>query len=606
MSRVRVGFVLLVCLSALCIHAERLQRWFYYPVNLWVDSNITNLAAVLNRAAQSGYTHMLLSDSKFSRLGDMDAHYFTNVNYIRNLAASLGIQIVPAVFPIGYSNDLLFQDPNLIEALPVTNSLLVVSNGTAYPQADPPVVLRGGDFSNLALWDWKDPTVVADNGTARVTDPNGQIARIVQTVQVSPFRQYHLSVRVKTQAFLGTPEVKVLAGGIGLTYNPLGVAQTQDWRTHHIVFNSLTNRSVTIYLGCWDGTTGSLWWDDAVIEETVFLNLVRRPGAPLVVRMENGPALTEGADFQAFKDPLMGVKPWNGSYDVYHAPPLLQVNATNGTRLRATWSFATTVDDDQAMICPSEPATLALLREQARRVHAAFGSRGYMMSHDEIRVMNWCPACQARNLDAGTMLADNVRTCIGILREINPGGDIYVWSDMFDPYHNAHNNYYLVRGDLTNSWLGLDPAVTVLPWYYGQRTNSLSFFSARGHRQVIAGYYDGAPSAITNWLNTAKAFPGLTGVMYTTWANSYGNLESFSGFVSDFEIHNSWQLGLKMLSGAARLEFPTLAGHGYTVFRSADLLSWNPWTNLTANAAIGRCPDPAGPGPAFYRVMTPP
>ena len=494
--------------------AARLQRWLYYPVNLWVDSNITTLSNVLTRASQSGYTHLLLADSKFSRLGDMDAHYFANVNAVKSLAGSLGIEIVPAVFPIGYSNDLLFHDPNLIEAMPVTNSLLVVSNGIAYPQADPPVAFRGADFSNLSLWDWHDATVVEDNGTAMVANPNGQNARIVQSISVTPFRQYHISVSVKTQSFPGTPQITVLAGGRSLTYNNLGALPTQAWTTHHVVFNSLTNRTVTVYFGCWDGTTGTLWWDNAFIEEVTFLNLVRRPGAPLVIQHENGAALVEGVDYPAFKDPLMGVKPWNGSYDVYHTPPLLQVNATNGTRLRASWSHAVTVYDDQAMICPSEPETLSLLQDQARRVHAAFGSKGYMMSHDEIRVMNWCPACQARNLDAGAMLANNVSNCIQILQQVNPGGRIYVWSDMFDPNHNAVANYYLVRGNLTNSWLGLNPSVTILPWDFEQRTNSLRFFSDRGHQQVMAGYYDGAPSAVTNWLNTGASFPGVVGVMY--------------------------------------------------------------------------------------------
>ena len=35
---------------------------------------------------------------------------------------------------------------------------------------------------------------------------------------------------------------------------------------------------------------------------------------------------------------------------------------------------------------------------------------------------------------------------------------------MFDPNHNAHANYYLVRGDLTGSWKGLDNDIIVVPW----------------------------------------------------------------------------------------------------------------------------------------------
>ena len=599
----------MVCLSLISTEASaaRLERWLYYSVNLWVDSNITTLSNVLTRASQSGYTHLLLADSKFCRLADMDAHYFANVNAIKSLAASLGIEIVPAVFPIGYSNDLLFQNPNLVEAMPVTNSLLVVSNGIAYPQPDPPVAFRGADFSDLSLWDWHDSTVVESNGTAMVANPNGQNARIVQSITVSPFRQYHISVSVKTQTFPGTPQIEVLAGGRSLTYNNLGAQQTQDWTTHHVVFNSLTNRTVTVYFGCWDGTTGTLWWDNALIEEVTFLNLVRRPGAPLAIQYENGPGLVEGVDYPAFKDPLMGVNPWNGCYDVYHTPPLLQVNATNGARLRASWAHAVTVYSDQAMICPSEPATISLLQDQAQRVHAAFGAKGYMMSLDEIRVMNWCPACQARNLDAGVMLANNVNNCIQILRQVNPGGRIYVWSDMFDPNHNAVANYYLVRGNLTNSWLGLDPAVTILPWYYAQRTNSLQFFSDRGHQQVMAAYYDSSPSTVTNWLNAGASFPGAIGVMYTTWQSSYGNLEAFSGFVSGWEIQNSWQLGASLNGRGLQLELPTLPNNSYTVWRSTNLNSWQTWTNFTATAAIGRCLDSnlSNRSTSFYRVSTP-
>jgi hypothetical protein len=231
-----------------------------------------------------------------------------------------------------------------------------------------------------------------------------------------------------------------------------------------------------------------------------------------------------------------------------------------------------------------------------------------MMSHDEIRVMNWCPACQQRNLDAGPMLADNVRTCIQFLRAVNPGGDIYVWSDMFDPYHNAHGNYYLVRGNLANSWLGLDPQVTILPWNISARTNSLQFFSGLGHQQVIAGYYDDRTLASTaTWLNTAQAYPGILGIMYTTWVPNYADVEAFASGVSDFEIHHSWQIGARTVNGGLQLEIPTIPGRAYTIQRSPDLVNWIAWTNFTSSAAIGRCLDPSlNQSPNFYRAITAP
>jgi hypothetical protein len=611
--RLFVAVALLACLNTFAPEASaaRLQRWLYYPVNLAVDANVTTLQGVLTRAAAQGYTHILIADFKSAFLQDMYPNYFNNVNAVRSIAASLGLELVPAVFSIGYSNDILKNDPNLIEALPVSNALLVVTGGVAVVQADPPISFKGGDFSNLALWDWKDDTVVADNGTARITDPNGRNARIVQGLNLTPFREYHISVRAKTQSFQGTPQIAVLVGNNALNYNYLGVQQTQDWQTHHVVFNSLTNTHVNVYFGCWGGGTGSLWFDDANIEELAFMNLVRRPGAPLAIQIEGGRQLVEGVDFSTFTDPVMGVIPWNGCYDIYHTPPLLNVSLPDGTRLRASWCHAVTVYDDQAMVCISEPATTNLLWDQAQRMVAAWGAKGYMMSHDEIRVMNWCPACQARNMDAGEMLADNVRTCINILRTVNPGGDIYAWSDMFDPNHNAHDNYYLVRGNLTNSWLGLDSNVIIMPWALDLREPTMAFFNSLGNEQIMAGYYDAGPDQITQWLDTGRQFPGTMGVMYTTWANNYSDIEAFSGVVSDFEIHNNWQIGAKWLSGGMQIELPTMSGHSYTIMRSTDLTSasnWQSWSNFTSGAAIARCTDASAPAHshAFYRAYTTP
>src|SRR4029434_4154655 len=100
-----------------------------------------------------------------------------------------------------------------------------------------------------------------------------------------------------------------------------------------------------------------------------------------------------------------------------HEPPLLATSLPDGTKLRASYFHAVTIYDGQAMICPSEPRTLELLRDEAHRVHAAFGAKGYLMSHDEIRVLNWDNACRQRGLTPGQILADNVKQCIAILRE---------------------------------------------------------------------------------------------------------------------------------------------------------------------------------------------
>ena len=56
----------------------------------------------------------------------------------------------------------------------------------------------------------------------------------------------------------------------------------------------------------------------------------------------------------------------------------------------------------------------------------------------------------------------------------------------------------------------------------------MSWFAARGHSQVLAGYYDGAPQQIGTWLADARGVPNVTGAMYTTWEHRYDDMESFA------------------------------------------------------------------------------
>jgi hypothetical protein len=58
-------------------------------------------------------------------------------------------------------------------------------------------------------------------------------------------------------------------------------------------------------------------------------------------------------------------------------------------------------------------------------------------------------------------------------------------------------------------------------WYFGRRAESLKFFSDLGHPMMIAGYYDAPPEKIRQWLEAAKPYPKMSGVMYTTWVRNY-------------------------------------------------------------------------------------
>jgi hypothetical protein len=499
------------------------EKWVYYPLDLEQSGNVDKLIALMDRSAKLGFNTILLEDPNFGRLRLMDAEYYKHLDRIKAAAAERKIDLVPAMFQIGHSENLLSQNPNLAEGLPVRDQLYVVRGGVARVESDPPVALRPG-------WDYRDPTVTAD-GVIR--DPRGKLARFWQKVRVSPFRQYHVSVRIRTKDFKGTPRIVVLGGGRMLNYNLQGVKPTQDWTEHHAVFNSLGDREVRVSFGCWDGETGEAAFADPKIEETGLVNVLRRPGAPLVV-MRDGEAdpLEEGVDFQTIRDPKLGRQDVPGGYTEWHEVPTIQTSLPEGTRLRVSYYHMLRFPDGgQVMICPSEPWTVDLLRDQAERLHKIFNAKAYFMSHDEMRVCNWDPSCTHRNLTSGQIFADNVRTCIGILRDLAPASRIYVWSDMFDPNHNAHDNYYLARGGMQGTWEGLDPDVIVATWFYDKREESLRWFSSRGHRTLIAGYYDQKPERARDWLDAASKVQGTVGIMYTSWYDKYEDLEAFAGHV---------------------------------------------------------------------------
>jgi hypothetical protein len=102
---------------------------------------------------------------------------------------------------------------------------------------------------------------------------------------------------------------------------------------------------------------------------------------------------------------------------------------------------------------------------------------------------------------------------------------------MFDPNHNAHADYYFVNGDLAGSWEGLDKDVVVACWYFDKRAESLRFFADRGHKTLIAGYYDTPPRRILDWFDAAKTTSGVEGVMYTTWLDQYVDLDEFARLI---------------------------------------------------------------------------
>jgi hypothetical protein len=527
---------LLLLLTASLAVSQAKERWVYAPSNYQVDAQADRIIALMKRAKTAGYTHFLITDSKLARVPTLPDKYFKNVARVNAAAKEIGIELVPALFGVGYSNDLLSNDPNLAEGLPVKDALFVVKDYIASHVPDPLVMLKDGAMQDRTRWGFFDESLVTMDGYAR-SDATTQNARFSQKLKLQPFRQYHVSVDVKTQDFKGSrAEVKLIAGKDQLNYTYLQAKPTQDWTTQHITFNSLDHTDVQIYFGVWSGHKGTLWWRKPALEECGLVNVLRRPGAPFVVKTEDGRVLVEGKDYEPVSDPKLGTSPYAGEYEVWHEAPDIRVkDLADGVKLRVSYYHPHKVYEEQICACVSEPAFVDLLKRQAGDVTRVFPAKSYMMSHDEWRVMNWCEACQKRKLTPGQIAADSVRTCTELLHAAAPDARVFVWNDMFDPFHNARDHYYLVNGDLKDSWEGLAKNVFIVNWNSGGAAKSLKFFAERGHEQLIAGYYDGPLDNTRKWLRTAKdtKVDGIIGVMFTTWNNNYDQLEAFAKMLGE-------------------------------------------------------------------------
>jgi hypothetical protein len=253
--------------------------------------------------------------------------------------------------------------------------------------------------------------------------------------------------------------------------------------------------------------------------------------------------LSEGVDFQRWSDPKLGTVPYGGEYEVWHeAPPLkLLRNLPDASRLRVSYFHTHVVYDGQVCGTASDKDFQQLLDQQIDAMTRLFPEADFMMSHDEYRVMGWTKSNIDRlapDASPAAVLSHNVKHCSEQLSGKAPASRIAVWSDMFDPYHNARDKYYLVNGSLRDAQAPEN--VRIVNWNFDKRQESLKHFSKKGHSQILAGYYDGPPEQINRWLDTVleQQIPNVQGVMYTTWRRNYSDLETFAKEVQSHRWHS--------------------------------------------------------------------
>ncbi|MGB9797503.1 MAG: carbohydrate binding domain-containing protein, partial [bacterium] len=347
-------FVFALFNVAYCLSVRDRFIWIF-GFDFQKEEEIQKIKDILNVAKESGYNGVVFS-AGLDMLCKQNETYFKNLKEFRDYCKKLNLELIPAVFSIGYGGGILAHNRNLAEGLPVVDALFIVKGNEAIFTPDSEVKILNGGFEEFSGNTFKHfnfhdqpgevsfvDTQVKRSGNASIrfenftANPYGH-GRVMQEISLKPYRCYRMSLWVKTENLhpQGCFNLLVLADDRDLAPRTFNIPATSDWTKVTMVFNSLKYNKVRVYAGVWGAKSGKFWLDDWTIEEIGPLNVLRRPGTPVVVRDEkSGEVYEEGKDYQPLIDPNFSF--WNWDRPSLTLKILPGGRIKDGQRLRVSW-----------------------------------------------------------------------------------------------------------------------------------------------------------------------------------------------------------------------------------------------------------------------------
>ena len=505
-------FSALLCSLTVAQPAEKKvypKRWVYVSNRLASDKDLAAIRNIIETAAAHGLNGMVWAGA-LDEIDLQPAAYIARLKQVKQLCDRLGVEIVPIGFGTGYGAALLAHDKNLAEGLPVKGALYVAGNGKAVFQAE------------------TEPVIVPSSGPAPV-------ARFEKLLDVKPYRCYRVKVKVRGDGVAPGATLEFRADTLDKKRNwcwfERPIVSGREWHEYTTAFNSSSSDKLNFSIAIEDGLAGKLEIEDLRIEEVGLLNVLRRAGTPLLVRGEkSGSLYVEGHDYAHVTDPDL-----NFLFD--RPSPVITLPAGShikpGDKLRVDYYHGMLIYKDQTPACPSEPKVFQIWGKQLPLIQKYLAPKAYLLSVDEERMGGTCETCRRRHIGMAEIIGDYVTRVQAMMKAASPGAEVFIWSDMFDPNHNAHGDYYLVDGDYSGSWKYLPKDIQIACWNYDTREKSLPFFSGLGYKTLAAAYYDADDlKNPAGWLDSLDKTPGAVGIMYTTWENKYKLLPGFGDMVS--------------------------------------------------------------------------
>ena len=402
---------------------HQVEKWFFLRGNCANAEFMHTVGIGLERAAKAGFCVLVLSDDRLSRIDDAGPAYQQNLLSIIEAARKLKIRIIPTIAPLGNSNALLWHDINLTESIPVSNLPMIVMNGQLIVKAPPRTIFCcKSEFPNVTQFSFG----------------------------VSPYRQYRVTL---DSTSLEPHSLYISCQSVDGSLLKFDTFRENEWPRFEFAFNPLSCAMINL---CVEANSRDSCISSCAVEEIAFYNILRGNGSPLKIEFESGEVLEEGVDFSKICDPFI-VNSIRGGRPVgmRHAPPIIRSNnIPSGSTVLASYYHANPIEN-KLMICPTNPATIAQILRQFEWIDGIFKSSEYLLDLNEVRTFNWCDECKRLELSSSELLNLFVRKLHKRLKTAKAKAVFIIWSDMFDPYHNARSPYYCARGGFENTGLSL-------------------------------------------------------------------------------------------------------------------------------------------------------
>lgn len=513
-------------------------------------------------AGPAGYNAIIPCEWGYENLEEQKPEYFDHFKLVVAEAGKYGMQIVPWHF---YQQHGAHENINLAEAFPAIGTPFVVSNGTARAYSHPVIRLQNGGFETgkPVPESWKargfiptmDSQIKHSGSTSVKYEDLAGYASLSQMVKgLRPFRAYELSVWIRTENFSGGRGVKfqVLDGQRTLLstreagFGKWGInGNLRTFRQYKADFNTLEASGVQMRILVTEtGATGAIWFDDAAIREVGLYETVRRASCPITVKSADGNVTyVENIDYTV--DPKCSAF----TEEDYHYEGDLRIptgsSIKEGQKLQVNWYQLANIDTriPESDFCL--PQTYTTLQDNLNQIDKLFGNSNQMYCNvDEWRVAAWSQSCEVFQFRTGGEYM--AKAWAGIECMLRKSGNgcrtIYVWNDMFDPYHNSAKQCGVVYGGTLGSWQGLSHDAVINNWNRSNMEKSLRFFMGLDpkypnvkNRQVLNVI---RPEEMEAWLDNLEKLEkeggeGVLGITWSNWDGHYTTLETIANICKD-------------------------------------------------------------------------